>query len=314
VIVLAFLGMMGIFAALLAGQMRKSDIFKNFPTADNISSSGDRIGVLYISGVIHAGKSSIGGFMSEQTSGSDSIVGILNKAAKDDGIKAVLIRVNSPGGSAAASQEIYNAIVRLKEKKPVIVSMGDVAASGGYYISAASDKIFADPATLTGSIGVIMQFLNYGGLFEKYGLEGVTIKSVKYKDIGSPYRKMLPEERAILQSALDSVHQQFVRDVAKGRGLKVEEVVKIADGRVFTGEQAQKIKLVDKLGGMQEAIEYAAKKGGLDLPANIDYLQKENPFSMFFNSMSGIKPASMEELKIKKLADMLMMNPLLDGE
>jgi protease-4 len=252
--------------------------------------------------------------MGEQSSGSDSLVGILSKAGRDDGIKAVVIRVNSPGGSAAASQEIYNAIVRLKKKKPVIISMADVAASGGYYISSAADKIFADPATLTGSIGVIFSSLNYEGLFKKYGLEGVTIKSVKYKDIGSPYRKMLPEERAILQSSLNSVHQQFVRDVAKGRKMKVEDVAKIADGRVFTGEQAQKLNLVDNLGGMHEAVEYAAKKVGLKLPAEIDYLQKESPFSMFFNTLSGIRPEAVEEMKIKKLAETLLMNPLLDGQ
>ncbi|HPI76405.1 MAG TPA: signal peptide peptidase SppA [bacterium] len=230
-------------AKKIAGLSRKGGLFSS-------ASSGDRVGVLYISGVIHSGRSGAGGFMGSRTSGSDSIVSMIENAAVDPGVKALVVRINSPGGSAAGSQEIYDALLRFKQKKkPVIISMGDVAASGGYYIAAAGDTIFADPATLTGSIGVIFSLVGYEELFKKVGLDSNVIKSVEHKDIGSPYRPMTEEERQILQGAVDNIHSQFISHVAKGRGMDIEEVSKLADGRLYTGEQALGNKLVDKWAG-----------------------------------------------------------------
>jgi len=304
--------MIGVMTAQFkGGDMASGSIFSNFKQ----SAGGGKIGLIYVTGLIHAGSSG-GGLMGEQTSGSDTLVNLFEKAGKDPNIKAVVVRVNSPGGSPAGSQEIYHAIMRLKTeyKKPVIISMGDVAASGGYYVSCAGDTIFADPATLTGSIGVIMNMLNYMGLFNKVGLASVTLKSGKFKDIGSPYRKMTPEDQAILQSAIDDLLQQFISDVAVGRKMKVEDVVKLADGRVFTGDQAVKLKLVDKLGGMQDAIEYAAKKTGLKMPVDVENLQKENPLAMLFGSLDQLNPGMLKKIPLQQISEMLLVNPVLNAQ
>ncbi len=269
-------------AKKLAGLGKKGGLFSS-------ASSGDRVGVLYISGVIYSGRSGAGGLMGSRTSGSDSIVSMIENAAVDPGVKALVVRINSPGGSAAGSQEIYDALLRFKQKKkPVIISMGDVAASGGYYIAAAGDTIFADPATLTGSIGVIFSLVGYEELFKKVGLDSNVIKSVEHKDIGSPYRPMTEEERQILQGAVDNIHSQFISHVAKGRGMDIEEVAKLADGRLYTGEQALGNKLVDKMGGMHEAVEFAAKKTGMPSSPKLEYLQKENLFMSLFETASEI--------------------------
>ncbi|MFA6448231.1 MAG: signal peptide peptidase SppA [bacterium] len=315
-LVVVFMMMFSIVIGLVTAQFRSrtssgNSVFSNIKT----SAGGEKIGLIYLTGVIHSGRSG-GGLMGEQTSGSDTLVNLLESAGRDESIKAVVLRVNTPGGSPAGSQEIYNEIMRLKSKykKPVIVSMGDVAASGGYYVSSAADTIFADPATLTGSIGVIMSLLNYNGLFEKVGLESVVMKSGKYKDIGSPTRKMTPEEQAILQSAIDDLHQQFMSDVAVGRKMKLEEVVKIADGRFFTGEQAMRLKLVDKMGGLRDAIEYAAKKTGLDMPVEVENLQKENPFSALFGSTSQVAPGMMKKAALQQAVEALLLNPVLNPQ
>jgi protease IV len=313
-IVFVFFAGMLAFIGLLQFQFQKKVAGRVFPGggfSTQVGSGGDRIGLIYISGVIHAGRST-GSFLSEDTSGSDSLVRILDRVSRDDGVKAIVIRVNSPGGSAAASQEIYKAVKEAKKHgKLIVVSMGDVAASGGYYVSAPADVIFADPATLTGSIGVIASFLNYQGLFEKLGLSETTIKSVEHKDIGSPYREMTQAEKEILQKAIDGVHEQFIRDVAEGRGIKLKDVVKIADGSVYTGEQAIEIKLVDKLGGLQDAIEYAAKKTGLGGVPKIDYLQSDRPFSFLLGALSEIKPDLLQRNPLGSVADTMLLNPFL---
>ncbi|HZV82117.1 MAG TPA: signal peptide peptidase SppA [Geobacteraceae bacterium] len=182
---------------------------------------------------------------------------------KDDKVKAVVLRVDSPGGVVGPSQEISVAVKKLKAKKPVIVSMGSVAASGGYYISAPATLIYANPGTITGSIGVLMKFSNLEGLMNKIGMKAFTLKTGKFKDVGSPARTMNAEEKAMLQSVIDSTHSQFVRTVAEGRKLPVEKVREIADGRIFSGEQALEQKLVDKLGTMQDAVEEAGRLGGI---------------------------------------------------
>jgi protease IV len=180
-------------------------------------------------------------------------------------IKAIILRINSPGGAVVPSHEIHKEIkrIRAESKKKVIVSMGTVAASGGYYIASASDRIVANPGTLTGSIGVIMELANVTGLLEKIGVESVVVKSGRHKDIASPFRRMEKEEREILQRVLDDVHLQFIEVVSEGRGLEMSQVRRLADGRIFTGRQAKELGLVDDLGGLQDTIRMAAEMVGI---------------------------------------------------
>lgn len=182
---------------------------------------------------------------------------------KDSSVKALVLRVDSPGGAVAPSQEIYEEVRKAAGKKPVVVSMGSVAASGGYYISSPATKIFANPGTLTGSIGVIMEIPNIEGLMNKVGIKTDVIKSGRHKDIASVFRGRSKEEREILQAVLDDVHEQFITAVAEGRKMIPDDVRKIADGRVFTGRQAQKIGLVDEIGNLEDAIKAASKLAGI---------------------------------------------------
>ncbi len=213
----------------------------------------------------------------------------LERIARTDAIRAVVLRVDSPGGAVAPSQEIYDAVQRLHGKKPIIASLGNVAASGGYYIASACDAIVASPGTLTGSIGVIMQVPNLTELLKKVGLEGVTIKAGKFKDIGSPTRPMTDEEKRYLEALLANVHDQFIGAVAKGRNLPVDDVRKIADGRIYSGQQALDIHLVDKLGGLREAVDLAAERAGITgEPQRIEFEEKES--SWIWKRVSGLMP------------------------
>ncbi len=189
----------------------------------------------------------------------------LRRYKDSSGIKAIILRINSPGGGVVPSQEIYEEVRKIREegKKKVVVSMGTVAASGGYYIASASNRIVANPGTLTGSIGVIMELANVEGLFKKIGVESVVIKSGRNKDVGSPFRKMLPEERAILQQLMDDVHTQFIQAVAEGRGLTEDRVREMADGSVFTGRQAKELGLVDEIGNLQDTVRLTADIVGI---------------------------------------------------
>ena len=220
-----------------------------FPDLD--FSMEDRVGVIRIEGVILDAQATI----SE-----------LKRFAENPSVKAIVLRIDSPGGGVVPSQEIHDAVqrVRSKNNKAVITSMGTVAASGGYYIAVATDRIMANSGTLTGSIGVIMEMANVEGLLKKIGVEGIVIKSGRYKDVGSPLRKMSDEERALLQSVMDDVHQQFIEAVAEGRGLDLAVVQALADGRIFTGRQAKASKLVDELGDLDDAIQLAADVAGIE--------------------------------------------------
>ena len=182
---------------------------------------------------------------------------------KEDAVKAVVLRVDSPGGIVAPSQEIYAEVKKFAAKKKIIVSMGSLAASGGYYISAPATMIYANPGTITASIGVILKLSNIESLMDKIGIKSYTLKTGKYKDSGSPLRQFSAEDRAMLQSVIDNTHQQFVRAVAEGRKLPVDDIRKIADGRILSGEQAMGLKLVDRLGTLQDAIEEAGKQAGI---------------------------------------------------
>ncbi|MGG5254770.1 signal peptide peptidase SppA [Neobacillus sp. SM06] len=180
----------------------------------------------------------------------------LDYVMKDDAVKGVIIRVNSPGGGVVESAEIHDKILQVeqKAKKPVYVSMGSMAASGGYYISTAANKIYASPETLTGSLGVIMESINYSDLAKKYGVDFVTIKSGQFKDIMSPTRKMTPEEQQILQTMVNNSYEGFVKVISEGRHIPVEQVKKIADGRVYDGRQAKDLNLIDGFGYLDEVI------------------------------------------------------------
>lgn len=193
-------------------------------------------------------------------------VGELKKFGDSPSVKAIVLRIDSPGGGVVPSQEIYDAVKRVRNKsnKAVVASMGTVAASGGYYIASATDRIMANPGTLTGSIGVIMEMANFEGLLKKIGVEGVVVKSGRFKDIGSPLRKMSDEDRQLLQAVMDDVHQQFIQAVAEGRSLDIAEVQPLADGRIFTGRQAKEAKLVDELGDLDDAIRLAADLAGIE--------------------------------------------------
>ncbi len=221
------------------------------------------IALISIEGVIVAGESEFSMFGGAAT-GSDDVVDEIERAIEDDSTKGILLRVNSPGGSAAGSQEIYNAIVRAKKAgKPVIVSMADVAASGGYYVSAPADVIFADPATITGSIGVIAIHQDMSGLYSKIGVKSETIKSGKLKDMFQPTGPLSDDARAVMKAMITQVFDQFVKAVAEGRKMKRSKVLELADGRIYTGEQAKANGLVDQLGGLHEAMTEAGKKAGI---------------------------------------------------
>ena len=193
------------------------------------------------------------------------------KAHRDNPlVKAVVLRINSPGGVVGPTQELHAAVMRLREAgKPVVASLGAVAASGGYYVAVAADRIYANPGTLTGSIGVIFQLPNVDGLMKKVGVDYVVVKAGRYKDIGNIARPMAPEERRILQTLLDDVHAQFIAAVATGRKLDPTEVVGFADGRIVSGAQAKDLHMVDALGGLEEAVDGAATLAGLSRPPRV---------------------------------------------
>ena len=190
----------------------------------------------------------------------------LSKAAKDERVKAMVVRINSPGGTVTASDIIYHELKSFKAARniPVVASIMDVGASGGYYIASAADAVMAHPSSVTGSIGVIMLTVNARGLLEKVGVETNAVTSGPRKDMGSPFRQMLPEERAIFQSVIDSFYERFLQVVREGRPkLSAEEVKKLADGRIYSGEQAKQSGLVDEIGYLDEAVDLAKKKAGL---------------------------------------------------
>ena len=179
-------------------------------------------------------------------------------------VKALVLRIDSPGGTVVAAQEIYAEIRKMRENKVVLASMGNVAASGGYYVACAASEVFANPGTLTGSIGVVSEYPNIEELMKKVGLKSEVFKSGRFKDLGNPTREMTDEEKGFLQNLLDDIHRQFIRDVATGRGKTFEEIESWADGRIFTGEQAKEIGLVDRLGNLQDALDRAAELAGIE--------------------------------------------------
>lgn len=208
----------------------------------------EKIGVIPVEGAITA---------------SEDVVSDLLEFKKDKGIKAIILRINSPGGGVGPSQEIYREVRKTIEKKKVIASMGSVAASGGYYISSAANKIVANPGTLTGSIGVLMEFVRLQELMEKIGVDLEVLKSGEFKDIGSPHRMMTERDKEMLQGLVSEIQSQFVEAVAQGRNLSVEKVRDIADGRIISGSQGLELGLVDQLGNFQDAVDLAKSLAGI---------------------------------------------------
>jgi len=228
---------------------------------------GERVGVIEINGAIVA---------------SQRIINDVKLFRDNEAVKALVIRINSPGGGVGPSQEIYREIRRTMAHKKVIASMGAVAASGGYYVAAATDGIVANPGTITGSIGVIMGYTNFEELMEKIGLTAVVIKSGEYKDLGSPTRPMTDREKVLLEEVTGDIHRQFVTDVAQGRQMDVDAVAAVADGRIITGEKAMALGLVDRMGNFQDAIQWAGELAGIEGEPKIVYPEKEKlPFLQY---------------------------------
>jgi signal peptide peptidase SppA len=254
----------------------------------------DHIQVVKLSGMI-IDKADAGLFSSSAGS-SNSALKDLRKALTNDKVKGVLLRVNSPGGTVPTSQELYEAVLKLKEKgKPVVVSMGDVAASGGYYVACAADRVVANPGTLTGSIGVIINLMNFKGLADKIGVTPAVIKSGEFKDIASPYRPMTQAEHDILQALIMDSYDQFTTAVSKGRKLPIDTVKKIADGRIYSGRQAQKLGLVDELGTYSDAV------ASLQTICKQRYSLKNN-LPVDDNSSEGILSSLMESRSVLGVA------------
>ncbi len=223
-------------------------------------SGGDKVAVLKVEDVILDDQSYL-----------DSIT----KIKEDKQVKAVVVRIDSPGGAVGPSQEIYSELKKLRKDMPVIASIGNVGASGGYYIACAAEKIYANPGTITGSIGVVAEFANYEKLLEWARVDVEVIKSGRYKDVGSPFREMTVEDREYMQGLINNVYSQFKSAVAESRGLNAAQVDKIADGKIFTGEQAKELKLIDETGTLNDAIDLAAKKAGIKGQPNLVYYPKK---------------------------------------
>ncbi len=225
----------------------------------------------------------------------------INSHRDNSNVKAVLVHVNSPGGGVAASQAIHRALMELRANKPVVAYMASVAASGGYYVACAADSIVAEEGTLTGSIGVIASFLRTEDLYQKIGLDVTVIKSGKYKDVGSPHREMTGEERAYLGDLLDKVYQQFLRAVSDARGMSLERVGELAEGRLYSGEEAHEAGLIDRIGSYEEAVTMAARMGGIEGdPRIVKKRRKRRLIDLILGSGgSGLIPVHRERISLK---------------
>jgi protease IV len=265
----------GVSALFFYGTGIFSDGSRSFKLHQNI-------GVIPIEGVI---------------SDSGDIVDQIEEFADDQDIRAVVLRIDSPGGAVAPAQEIYQAVLELKKKKKVIVSMGSVAASGGYLIAVASDRILANPGTITGSISAVMHHANIEELMKKIGVASSVVKSGKFKDIGSPTRKMTDEEKAIIQGIIDDIYNQFVEVIVQNRKMPVQDVLQLADGRIFSGRQAKKLGLIDDLGGFSDAVALAGRLAGIRGKPEVVYgiKRKDSIFRHLTGKMTSLLFESLNE-------------------
>jgi protease-4 len=245
-VVLLFVGLSGVVLVLLG--------------KGNLFASREQVGVVEIKGVL---------------ADSRTIIKQLDRYRDDSSIKAIVLRINSPGGAVGPAQEILREVEKIRPKKKIVASLGTVAASGGYYIASGADLIMANRGTATGSIGVIMQFTNVEGLTKKIGLDFFNLKAGRYKDVGSPFRPMTPEDKAYLQVLIDNIYQQFLNDVARNRKIPLARLKVLAEGKVYTGEEAKQIGLVDDFGNLPDAIEKAGRLGGIKGKVEARYPEKE---------------------------------------
>lgn len=250
-----------IFSSVVATAMILMALLVTLSTRDTEFEFGEKVGVIEINGIIAESK---------------NVLNYLKRFREDNSIKAIVIRVDSPGGAVGPSQEIFREIRKTSASKKVVASMGTIATSGGYYVAAGANGIVANPGTITGSIGVIMGFTNYEELLQKIGLVPIVIKSGEYKDIGSPVREMKPEEKKILQEFAKKIHRQFIKDIVDGRKMDMEKVESLADGRIFTGQESKKFGLVDRLGNLEDAIEWAGELGGIKGKIATVYAKEKN--------------------------------------
>ena len=274
-------------------------------------SSGEKVAVIYIEGPIMGGTSRES-LMGSGHCNTDVVIKQIRSAKDDLSVKAVVLRINSPGGSAPASQEITEEIIKLKNSgKPVVASMGDTAASGAYWIASASDKIYANPATLTGSIGVYISSANLEELYQKIGYKPEIFKSGPYKDILSSDRPITPEERAIIQSMIEDIYSQFIDVIAQGRNFDYEKAKSLADGRIYTGRQAKEVGLVDELGNMYDAIDGAAQLAGIKGEPEIVEYKDKSPISMLLGNVGDVRLNNILKREIKEhfLNEMFLMMP-----
>ena len=244
--VLFFIGLSGIVLALLG--------------KGNFFGPRERVGVVEIKGLL---------------TDSRTAIKQLDRYRDDDNIKAIVLRINSPGGAVGPAQEILREVEKIRTKKKIVASLGTVAASGGYYIASGANLIMSNRGTATGSIGVIMQFTNVEGLSKKLGLDFFNLKSGRYKDVGSPFRSMSPEDKAYLQGFIDNIYQQFLSDVAHNRKIPLAKMKTLAEGRIYTGEEAKEVGLVDEFGNLADAIERAGRLGGIKGKVKAVYAEKE---------------------------------------
>jgi protease-4 len=268
-----FLVFIGLFILLIVISLIFVLLQKNIPIGES-----QRVALVRIEGMIIDSKDTI-----------DEI----KEYTKDPSIKAIVLRIDSPGGAVAPAQEIYEEVRKAVAKKKVVVSMGTVAASGGYYIASPATKIIANPGTLTGSIGVIMEIPNIEGLMNKLGIKAEVVKSGRHKDIASVFRGIKKEDREILQQVLDNVHEQFIVAVAEGRKMLYDDVKKISDGRIYTGEQALKAGLIDELGNLEDAVQAAARLSGIKGEPVV--ISKKERFS-FINLIKGSIPKEFTDI------------------
>jgi protease-4 len=253
--------------------------------------STSKVAVVELSGIMTSSQN-----VGSRATSARKLIAQLEKYREDASVKAIVLRVDTPGGTVVAAQEIYGELLRLRADagKKIVVSMGDVAASGGYYVSCAADRVFASPGTMTGSIGVIMQFPSYQALFGKIGFGTNTIKSGEFKDVGNGAREMTERDRKLLQALVDDVYGQFVEAVATGRKMAPERVRPLADGRIYSGKQAKQLGLIDELGDLDAAIAAAAKLAGIEgKPEVIRETPRRGIWELIDARTAGILPSAL---------------------
>lgn len=276
----------GIGGGLLASNTTTPNVSQKVVKAGG----SDKIAILNLSGPIveSAGSNDPLAFSPELVA-SRKVVPLLEHLAEDSSVKAIVLRINSPGGAVVPSDEIYRKVREVRGTKPVVASMGDVAASGGYYIASGADKIIANPASITGSIGVIAQFPRVSGLFDKLGIEMRTFKSGEFKDLGSPTETISDADRTIIQNLITEMYTLFVKSVAEGRDMEEARVRELADGRIYTGLQAKEFGLIDELGNYDYSLDYAAGLANVSNPTFVEY-SDQSLIEALFNSKLGRSP------------------------